>query len=284
MTPSPGMFVLSMREALREMRFALRHEAGMLDRTIDALGGTLKAKARSATADLPHLNRALRAIPTPESSVLRLTDAVFGRIEKAAVRALAPDQDPPPYGSLGSVSALMRPDGGMRRLDESVFVRRHYRLAHDLLRNLGVVNLLLSEQAIGDACQRVGATNGDLIAVVSDRAGADLSATERAQRVGLCAAMALALERARPIRRLDLGSGKTTAQHLLLAPNLYVFSLIGLAEAVVSTAPPQDAADVIEAAGTVVDVRFARFSAAVRARDPLAAMTREFMAVVPHLP
>ncbi|HEX4765865.1 MAG TPA: hypothetical protein VH414_06265 [Lichenihabitans sp.] len=284
MSPSPGILVLSVREALREMRFAVRHEAGMIDRTIDAVGGSLKARAGSATADLPGLHRALRAIPTPGSSVLRLADAVFGRIEKAAVRAFSPDQDPRLYGSLGSVSTLVRPEAGVRRLDEGAFVRRHYRLAHDLLRTLGVVNLLLSEQAIGDACQRVQATNGDLAAVVSDRAADDLSATERAQRVGLCAAMALALERARPIRRLDLGSGKTTAQHLLLAPNLYVFSLIGLAEAVVSTAPPQDAAEVIEAAGTVVDVRFARIAAAVRARDPLAALTREFMAVVPHLP
>ncbi len=286
MSPSPAIFVLSVREALREMRFAVRHEAGMIDRTIDAVGGGLKAKARSATADLPHLRRALGAIPTPESSVLRLADAVFGRIEKAAVRALAPDQDPRPYGSLGSVSTLIRPEDDVRRLDEGAFVRRHYRLAHDVLRSLGVVNLLLSEQAIGNACHRLQAVHGDLVAAVSDRAAADLSATERTQRVGLCAAVALALEQARPIRRLDLGSSKTAAQHLLLAPNLYIFTLIGLAEAVVSTtASTEDAAaDVIDAAGTVVDVRFTRITAAVRARDPLAALTREFMAVVPHLP
>ena len=274
MNSPASTIVLSVKDAFREMRYSVRREAGLIDKTLDALGGDLRAKAS------PFL-------PLSETPILRLTDAVFGSLEKAATLAFAPERPKTGYPYLKPVSALLRTTEGHRRLADAEFVQAQYRFARDVLHELGVENLLLSEQAVETARQMLDARHADLIAAVSDGPVKDLSATERAARVRLCAAIAHTLNAARPIRRLDLPMGKEPSQHLFLSPNLYCFTLTALATAIVSVTtlgPDTGLADVLEAANTVVDVRFARFSAAMSSRDPLGALTREFQAVLPYLP
>lgn len=266
--------VLSLKDAFREMRYSVRREAGLIDKTLDTLGGDLRAKATSF-------------LPLSETPVLRLTDAVFGRLEKAATLAFAPELSTTAYPYLKPVSAFVMPLEGRRKLADADFVQAQYRFARDVLHELGVENLLLSEQAVETARQMLQARHAELLACISDRPAEALPPTERSARIRFCAAIAHALNAARPIRRLDLPMGKEPSRHLLLSPNLYCFTLTALATAIVSITPlgpDTGLADVVEAANTVVDVRFARFSAAMGSRDPVGALTREFKAVLPYLP
>ena len=47
---------------------------------------------------------------------------------------------------------------------------------------------------------------------------------------------------------------------------------------------PSIAAEIVESANAVADVRFARFAAALEAGDPVEALNFEFNAVLPFLP
>ena len=266
--------VLSMRDAFREMRYSVRREAGLIDKTIDALNSDLRARAPT-----------LPAVPT--LPVLRLADAVFGRLEKAANRAFSPERGEGPYAELRPVSDLVTSDSGQRRLKAAEFVLCQYRLAHAVLTGLGVGNLVLSEQAIETARQTLDLRQADLIGAVTEASVRMLTPAERAARVRFCAALTQGLAGARPIRRLDPPLGDDASKHLLLSPNLFCFAATGLALAIVSTRdlePDCTAADVVEAALTVVDIRFARLSAAMSSRDPIAGLAREFESVLPHLP
>lgn len=274
MTSPASNIVRSVKDVLREMRYSVRREAGLIDKTLDALGGELRGKASPF-------------MPLSEPPVLRLTDAFFGSLEKAATLAFAPERTGIAYPYLRPVSAFVTIETGQRKLVAADFVQAHYRFARDLLHELGVENLLLSEQAIETARQRLEARHSDLVAALSGCPVKQLPATERASRVQFCAATAVIMNDVRPIRRLDLPMGKGASAHLFLAPNLYCFTLMALATAIVSTtALDRDTSltDVMEAANTVTDARFKRFSAAMASRDPVAALAREFQAVLPYLP
>ena len=272
---SPGSnIVRSVRDVLREVRYSVRREAGLIDETLNVLGDELRANAPPF-------------VPLSQPPVLRLTDALFGSLEKAAVLAFAPERTGAAYPYLEPVSHFVIFEGGRRKLDGAAFVQAQHRFARDLLHGFGVENLLLSEQAIEAARQRLESQHGELVAALSSRAVRRLTPGERDARVRFCAAAAVMMNDARPIRRLDLPRHRSASAPLVQAPNLYCFALMALATALVSTAeldPRSGTADAVEAAAAVTEARFARFSAAVTQRDPVAALAREFEAVLPYLP
>ncbi len=271
MSSAANTLVLSMKDALREMRYSVRRDVGLLDRTLDRFG---RCGGRSAWP-FP---------PNPETQALRVADALFDGVDRAVTLALRPLRPPGSFAALKSIAILTGRDWTAL---PNGFADTHYRLTHQILRALGVGNALLSEQAFEAAGDMLKHRHAELVTAVSDHKPIGLSPAECEARVKLCAALAFCLEAAKPIRCLDPPEGTSSPRHLCLAPNLYCAVLVGLASAIMATKAAGLRLDVtmaVEAANTVIDVRFSRMSIAMSARDPVAALTREFMAVVPYLP
>jgi hypothetical protein len=270
---------LRAKDTLRKIRYTVRREAGLLDRTLDVIGSEFGAKS------LPfHV--------LPEKPVLHLSDAVFGRLERAAKAALhEPEEHGILLAPLKPVSSLLRNSAlNDHARGPADFVTVLYRYSRHLLSGLPVENFYISEHAIESARQNVQSRHGALISSVSgfNQSVEELPAEALELQVQLCAALACEIEAARPIRRLDL-SRKTSvpSQQLATSPNVFCAAAIGLAMAVASTrhsAVTMRASEVLDTAKLVTEARFARFSAAIEADDAVQRLAGEFMRVLPHLP
>ncbi len=156
------------------------------------------------------------------------------------------------------------------------------------MRKFGAREFLAFEQAIDEARAALLLRHSDLIWSVVDARGAPRDAARDERITRLCAAITCELVAQRPIKELDIDpAGRMIPKHLLVSPNAYCFSVMGLATAIVSLrrdAEELDRKAIITEADLVVDARFDRFSAALRARDPVGALAAQFSAVLPFLP
>jgi hypothetical protein len=266
--------VLSVKDAVRNLRYAIRSEA--------------ESSRASAFGDAGAKPAFDRMIPRGRrrSHMARFVDSVFTEVESGALALVSPARDighsivfPRP------VSAYFRPgDAARDEAAERLFARTHYHAVKALLRSFGLNNMLIFEHAIGRARDAVLTRQADLVASVCER---PMLAGE-AERVRLCAALACGLVAARPIKEIDLSMADAALPRGLLAsPNAYCFAVIGLSTAIASTHEQAElpaGSEILESANAVVDVRFERFATALEAEDPVAALTVEFAEVLPFLP
>ena len=162
-----------------------------------------------------------------------------------------------------------------------------YAALRGLLRGFGAEACLIQELAIDAAWNDVRRRRRGLIASVVEAGEAASPASRKADVLALSAALALALAERRPIKQLTFGADESRRpKHLLLSPNFYCATAIGLATAIASSAAQErrlDKAEIVAAADAGVDARFSRLIAAARAREPVAALAAEFAAVMPYL-
>lgn len=275
----PGITLLQARDTLRKIRYTVRREAGLIDRTLDAIGSELGAR------------RTLPFHLLPEKPVLQFSDAVFGSLEKAARIAL---QEP---GELRVLSGPVKPisalfsDTSLNNYARgpSDFVTILYRYIRHLLKGMPVENVYVSEHAIEAVRQSLQSRYSALVAEVSD-AGRSAAADPRdfERQVELCAALACEIDMARPIRRFDVvQAADAPSQPTVNSPNRFCALAIGLALAIASKRPApvtMKTSDILESSGLVAQARFSQFTAAMDSRSPVQALTRELARVLPYLP
>ena len=163
-----------------------------------------------------------------------------------------------------------------------------YSALRELLRDFGVDAYLIYESAIYDAWEALQQRHRDLVLSVTNP-DSDVSTSERDENIRrLCAATAHILAERRPIKRLDFDVEDPRApKNLLLSPNFYCCTVIGLATAIVSLSPGAsgfERREIIAAADAGVDARFSRLEWAARGRDPVNALASEFASILPYLP
>ncbi|MCG7393734.1 hypothetical protein MHY87_12525 [Microvirga sp. ACRRW] len=274
----PSITFLRARDTLRKIRYTVRHEAGLIDRTLGAIG------AEFGPRSLP-----LQLLP--DKPALQFSDAVFGSLEKAARIAL---QEP---GELRVLSGPVKPisfllsDTSLNNYARgpSDFVTIIYRYVRHLLRGLPVENVYVSEHAIESVRQNLQSRHAALIAEIAEADRSKVTdAKDFERQVELCAALACEIEMARPIRRFDIVQmADTPSQAMMESPNRFCALVIGLALAIASKRPAavtMKTSEILESGGLVVQARFCDFNAAMDAPSPVQSLTGEFARVLPYLP
>jgi hypothetical protein len=256
----PNHVLLSIKDQLRNARYLVRQGATGTDRR-----------------ERPPFD-----LPEPIASV---ADTFFTRAEAAAAALLSDVKAETGGGAFPlPVDAYFgHPDE--ETAQDSLFTHVVYGAFGKMLRKFGARRFLVFEEPIENARSALLVRHRDLV-------WSAISAKEDAQRqeavTRLCAAIVCALSAQRPIKELDIDpGGRSIPRHLLVAPNAYCALVVGLATAVASLKRNLDEFDeeaIAAAADMAVDARFPKFSVALRGRDPLAALTREFSAVLPFLP
>ncbi len=270
--------VLSVKDAMRNLRYAIRSEASSPASRIEGMAEPGLVPPRSRRGDMRRRNR-----------VARLVDKVFTEVESGTLSLVSPARDdvarlvfPRPVGDYFA-------DGGPRRDEaaERLFARSFYRAAKHLLRGFGLSNMLIFEHAVGRARDDVLRRHGDLVSNIRIPVEAPLGEADRSDRILLCAALSASLVAARPIKEVDFPQNAASLPRgLVSAPNAYCFTVLGLATAIasvedVASSQPQD---ILESASSVVDLRFSRFAEALEAQNPAEALRLEFDEVLPFLP
>ena len=270
--------VLSVKDAVRNLRYAIRSEARS---PIMVWPGDPKAKHAYARSSSRGRRR---------SRVAKLVDSVFTEVESGALSLVSPKRD------IGHDIVFPRPvtayfGHGHPSRDEAaerLFARTHYHAVKALLSGFELRNMLIFEHAIGRARDSVLRRHGDLVHRVSDASAAAMTEEVRTDRVRLCAALTCGLVEARPIKEIDFAShAASPPRGLVTSPNVYCFTVTGLATAIASVLDPAAlprAAEIDESVTAVVDVRFGRFAAALEAEEPVEALAQEFNEVLPFLP
>ena len=266
--------VLSVKDAVRNLRYALRSEAGY--RFLPAVGSVAH-----------HSRRAIEV--SRRQRIAGLVDRVFTDVESGALALISTNRG-------GSRIVFPRPvwayfgDAGSRSEEaaERLFVRAHYQVAKDLLHKFGARNILIFEHVMSRARDAVLARHGDLVRSVRASAAMFFDEESSLDRTRLCAAITCCLVKARPIKEAELNdTASGLPQGLVASTNAFCFLVTGLATAVVSREEgpePLDLAEILASAVSVVDVRFGRFLAAVQAPDAVEALTSEFAKIAPFLP
>ena len=266
--------VLSVKDAMRNLRYAIRSEA--IGSRASAFG---EAETKPAYGRMPPRGRR-------RNHMARLVDSVFTGVESGALALVSPARDighsivfPRP------VQAYFRPGDRLRdEAAERLFARTHYHAVKALLRSFGLDNMLIFEHAIGRARDAVLTREADLVASVCERP----SLADEAERVRLCAALTCALVAARPVKEIDFSlTDAALPRGLLALPNAYGFTVIGLSTAIASVHEPAElpsGKEILESVNAVVDLRFERFAAALEAEEPVGALALEFGEVLPFLP
>jgi len=153
-----------------------------------------------------------------------------------------------------------------------------------LLRRFGGEPFWIAASAIQEARRRLIERNAELLDAA---ARSDLASDERLEAVSRATAvLAVAIAEARPIKGLQAsGDPDEQPRNLLLAPNAYCALVIGLSIAILTlSGETADPYVVVGSADMAVDAAFAKLSTALRARDPAAALAKEFSALLPLLP
>jgi hypothetical protein len=253
-------FVIAVKDQLRNVRFHIRRSAQ-------------RSRLRDGDRGAAH-------VPLP---VALAADAVFSQVETAAT-ALLPDHARR-TGALGfplPVDAYFSP-----REPGQSFTYEFYYALKALLRRFGASQSLIFEQAVDDAHDNVLRRHEALVAAL----GASAPENREAAVARLCAAIALELASARPIKELLLDpSALSRPKHLVVSPNAYCACVLALSTALVSLgavrAQEPDAAsgEIVAAADYAVDARFSRLTGVLRSRDPVEGLAGEFAAMLPFLP
>ena len=147
--------------------------------------------------------------------------------------------------------------------------------------------MLVFEQAIEQAHAALIARHGDLVFSRRHAGPTRTPPCGRARSPGPARRSRWSSPPPGPVQKIDFGpaaAGQT--RHAMLSPNLYGFLVLGLASAVASLNPVEGIAggDILDSAAAVVDARFARFSAAAQAKDPVDALAGAFLSVIAFLP
>lgn len=279
MTKSASARFLQTRDTFRKIRYTVRREAALIDQTLNVIGSGIGASS------LPFNF-------LPKEPVLQISDAVFGRLERAAKAALQE-----PHAS-GIMSLAMKPVGSL--LSNSLFTSNSgtqvdfvtvlYHYTRYLLSGLPVANFYVSEHAVEFARQSLRSRHSILISEVIGAGSANerSSAETDEKKVRLAAALACEFDAARPIRRLDpVQAMNAPSQQLTDSPNQFCAIAIGLATAVASTRPSAvtaRASEILDITRLVTDARFKGFSAAIRSDHPDQRLAGEFRRVIPYLP
>jgi hypothetical protein len=272
--------LLSVKDVVRNLRYAIRSEAGAALTVARGDIGPRGAPDRSR----PHKARRRHRLA-------KFVDRLFTEVESDALGLVSPRRErlhdaifPRP------VTAYF---AGLHRHDdeaaERLFARAHYHAAKALLRGYGLDNVLIFEHAIDRARDALLGQHADLVASACDLSVSPADAKARADWVQLSAALTCALVAARPIKEIDPRRGASaTPRNLIASPNAWCFVATGLSTAIASlqeeSASPATSAEIVESACAITDMRFARFSAALEAGDPVDALTAEFNEVLPFLP
>jgi hypothetical protein len=272
--------LLSVKDAVRNLRYAIRSEA---EPALTAARGEIRSRA-------PH-DRARPQKARRRHRLAKFVDRLFTEVENDALTLVSPRREhvrdaifPRPVTDYFA---------GSRRQDdeaaERLFARAHYHAAKALLRGYGLDNVLIFEHAIDRARDTLLRQHADLVAGACDPSVSPADAKARAARVRLSAALTCALVAARPIKEVDpRRSASAVPRHLIASPNAWCFIAAGLSTAIASlpeeSASPATSTEILESACAITDVRFARFSAALDAGDPVEALAGEFNKVLPFLP
>ena len=262
---------LTVKDVLREIRYAARREVRLLDRRQAALQSLLLGG--EAVPDDKQPGRLYELSRTLANPVGRMAQRLF---ETNSVAMLDENFLVPISTSLAAVAA-----------DETdtLFAASFYKGALSCLDKMGIRNVFMSEQSILRAAQPVARRHAEWLhrsATIAGGTGND----ER--QLLIVADVTQAVVAAQPVKRVDLGAKPATALTLALADlNAHCFLTVGIATAVVSIAGQPDGvtvAEIMESAELVAAARYDRFAAALRDSDPAASLAREFGAVVPYLP
>jgi hypothetical protein len=271
--------LLSVKDGVRNLRYAIRAEAGP---ALTTGYGHIPAPVTQSRAKPEKTRRRYR--------LANFLDRVFTEVESDALSIVSPRRErlrdaifPQPV-----TAYFARGDRDDAERAERLFARAHYHAAKALLRDHGLANVLIFEHAIGRTRDVLLRQHADLIARArasrasrTDKNGCEL-------RVRLCAALTCALIAARPIKEIDPRTGASTPRHLIASPNAWCFIAAGLSTAIASLQEecdvPVTSAEIVESARAITDVRFARFAAALEASDPIGALAAEFHEVLPFLP
>jgi hypothetical protein len=272
--------LLSVKDAVRNLRYAIRSEARSSRVASPAQVRPGEARERFTPREARRRHR-----------VARFVDSVFTEVETGALSLVSPKRErrhgvmfPQP---VTAYFARVQRHGD--EAAERLFTRAHYHAVKARLRGFGLHNALIFEHAIGRARDTVLLRHADLVARVCAPSVSPIADEARAMRVRLCAAVTCALVAARPIKEIDLEVRDPSLPGSLVAfPNAYCFTATGLSTAIASlqdeAGSPASAAEIVESANAIVDIRFARFAAALEADDPVEALATEFNEVLPFLP
>jgi hypothetical protein len=262
---------LTVKDALRGIRYAARREVRLLDRGQSALQSLLPG-ADAAQEDRTHgrLYEFARALANPLG---RMAQRIC---ESPDVARLNDNFLVPAATSLAALAA----DGA-----DTLFAASFYRGGSSCLAKMGVSNVYMSEQAILRAARPVARRHAEWL----KRAARQPIGAESDERLLLIVAdVTRAVIAVQPIRRVDRSAGALSAASRALADlNAQCFLAVGMATAVVSlAAAPKDfsVAEIMESTELAAAARYDQFAAALRETNPAAGLAREFAAVVPYLP
>lgn len=215
-------------------------------------------------------------------NVAMAADAVFTQVQAAAT-VLMPEVERKSESFL--FPAAPRAYFGAQEGQEAhAFTSEIYYAIKGLLRRFGCETFMVSEQTVDDVREEIESRHADLVAAALASEG---PAGERGA-ARLAAAIAVELAAARPIK--ELATGADSQQHpknFMLSPNAYCALVIGLAIAIAARIhddPEFDREIVVGSADMAVDARFPQLAAGLKSRDPVAALTDEFTALLPFLP
>ena len=254
--------VLAVKDRLRNVRYQIR---------------------RSALREASRSNRVGPIGPLVARPVALAADAVCSEVEAVAA-AFMPEHERP-----SSAFAFPQPISAYfsaEAIDARSFTPEIYYALTGLLRRFGVDAFFVSEQAIDEALTRL--IDGRAAEFAALRASDDSAARRHAQ-IQLCAALAVEIAGARPIREIaPTCAGSFAPRHLCLSPNHYCALVIGLSIALASRgeASTNENLDLIlDSADLAVDARFGKFSAVLKkGREPAPALACEFEAILDFLP
>ena len=240
--------MVAVKDGLRRARFEIRRRAH----------GSRETDALSSLLPLP---LALAA------------DAMFTAVESAALGFRAPKDRKSGNSTFPrSLGAYFRTFGATAE-DEDAFANALYHATKSLLRDFGADEFLVSERAFESVRERMNARRGGRS--VDDLSEIDICA--------FCAAVAVEIATVRPVRRVAFGAG-VGPRNLMSAPNAYCAFVIALAVALATRHPEGEANRFLGLADLTVDACFGELTRALHAREPTAALAREFRTLLPHLP
>lgn len=272
--------LLSAKDVVRNLRYAIRSEAG------PALSAQLSGVSPRPRGDRSRIHR-----PRRRHRLAKIVDRVCTKIESGAFALVSAPRErlhdaifPQPI-----TAYFAQPERAGDESGERLFARAHYHAAKALLRGYGLDNVLIFEHAIDRAREALLRQHADLVARACAASVSPSDATTGAARVRLSAAVTCALVAARPIKEIDRRKASSaTPRHLIASPNPWCFVAAGLSTAIASlqeeSASPASSPEIVESAVAITDVRFTRFAAALEARDPVEALAAEFNEVLPFLP
>ncbi len=257
---------ITVKDVLREIRYAARKEVRLLDRGQEALQALLLGgEVRPHDGRPGRLYELSRSLANP---VGRMAQRLF---ETPSVASTLDENFLLPVST--SLAALAADE------NDALFAGSVYRCGSSCLNKMGLKNVFMSEQSIQRAARPVAQRHAEWL---------KRPATNPERQTLIVADATQAIIAARPIKRVDRDAQPALALTLALADlNAHCFLTVGIATAVISAAQTTgevSVAEIMESAELVAAARYERFAAALGASDPAGELARELSVVIPYLP